>query len=435
MLDLANEKVSYYSADDIMLIALDLLDDGEVDEAMSACQKGLDQHPGDESLEMLEAKILVRMKRYEEADRLLTGKVDEDSPFGICIRFAIELATGDQQQAFDKLYQCLVDEKILILEYVQIIDEQFDLLPHRLVAQEVKRAAKYLEQREQKPSEQDAEALGRIGAFLMDCNCHEEAIPVLERALDYDAYDIYSWQDLARCQFEAQKLDDCRQTCEMGLAVDPENPLLNFMLGCIQCHNKEFAEAIEHLEIMRNFDNGKLKHDGVILDRQELEQNVTFTYEMLATCYIATNNPEKALECYEALANRTPNNPDVYMHMATLELDRGNINDAIDQIDKAIRLSPDNRGYRAFRVTMYTQLKRYDEAIADLNYVLSLGGQQKTILMAKGELCRSLNRLDEAEEAYRQLLKLNPTDHVTREMMRAFFESIGDFETAEGIGG
>ena len=58
MLDLADDKVSYYSTDDISQIIYDLLDDGDAEEAMAACQKGLDQHPEDEFLELIEAAIL-----------------------------------------------------------------------------------------------------------------------------------------------------------------------------------------------------------------------------------------------------------------------------------------------------------------------------------------------------------------------------------------
>ena len=53
MLDLADDKVSYYSTDDISQIIYDLLDDGDAEEAMAACQKGLDQHPEDEFLELI----------------------------------------------------------------------------------------------------------------------------------------------------------------------------------------------------------------------------------------------------------------------------------------------------------------------------------------------------------------------------------------------
>jgi len=383
MLDLADNKVSYYSTDEISQIVFDLLDDGDAVEAMSACQKGLDQHPGDEYLELIEAKVLVHLERFSEADRLLRGNQEEESPFGIGIRFGIDVAIGNKTQAFDQLFRQLRDDKILALEFVEIIDELFDHLPRHLVADYMQQSAQFVVERKPKPDEKDAEALGRMGALLMDCHCHREAIPVLEKALDFDAYDVYSWQDLSRCQFELQMFDDCRQSCEMGLAVDPENPLFNFALGYIQCQNNEFAEAIEHLEISRRYAEGKLQHENLNIDRQEAEQQTNFTYEMLGICYNATDNTDKARECYEVLVNRIPSFAEGYLRLATLALESGNLNDAMSNIEEAIRLEPDNKSYLAFRVTLLTSLHRFDESIKGLNQLIKLDAKSKTYLLAK----------------------------------------------------
>lgn len=433
MLDLIDKKVSYYSTDDISQIVYDLLDDGDAAEAMSACQKGLDQHPGDEYLELIEAKVLIHLKRFQEAEHLLKGNPDEQSPFGIGIRFGIDAATGDKHQAFATLLQHLKDDHLLALEFVEIVDEMFDHLPHHLTAEFMKQAADYVSGRKAKPDEQDAEALGRMGALLMDCHCHREAIPVLEKALDFDAYDVYSWQDLSRCQFELQMYDACRQSCEMGLAVDPENPLFNFILGYIQSQNNEQAEAIEHLEIARRYAEGKLQHEVINLERQEAEQQTNFTYEMLGNCYTALGQTQKARECYEVLVNRIPSFADGYMRLASLVLEQGNLNDALGYVDDAINIEPENRSYRAFRTTVLTSLHRFDDAIAELNHLITLDPTSKTYLLAKAELCLSLKRFSDADSAYRALLELNPKDKTTRELMRAYFESIGDDEALRRV--
>lgn len=433
MLDLADNKVSYYSTEEISQIVYDLLDEGDAVEAMTACQKGLDQHPGDEYLELIEAKILVHMERYDEAERLLTGKQDEQSPFGIGIRFGIDVATGDKRKAFDWLYQQVIDQKIYVLEFVEIIDELFDRLPHHLVAQYMLKAAQYVTENKPKPDAQDAEALGRMGAMLMDCHCHRDAIPVLEKALDVDAYDIYTWQDLSRCQFELQKYDDCRQSCEMGLAVDPENPLFNFALGYILCQDNQFAEAIEHLEISRRFIEGKLKRDNVNIERMELEQQTNCTYEMLGICYCAISDSKHARECYELLVNRNPTFAEGYFRLATMMMEQGNLTEAISYVEDAMRCEPKNTSYLAMHVTLLTSLRRFDEAMVGLDKLIELEPRSKTFLLAKAELCVNLKRLTEADKTYRRLLKLHPKDKATCALMRAYFDSIGDDDALSQI--
>ena len=298
MLDLADDKVSYYSTDDISQIIYDLLDDGDAEEAMAACQKGLDQHPEDEFLELIEAKILLHMNRYDEAEKLVKGNPDEQSPFGIGIHFGIDVKTKDQEEAYETLFRHLQKGDLTGLEFVEIIDELFDHLPHHLTAEYITKAADVVVGKPSKAEEQDAEALGRMGALLMDCNCHRDAIPVLEHALDMDAYDVYSWQDLSRCQFELQMFDECRNSCEMGIAIDPKNPLFNFALGFILYQKGEHTEAVEHLEVARQYAEGKLQHEAPHLDRQEVEQQTSVTYELLGSAYMALDEFDKARECY-----------------------------------------------------------------------------------------------------------------------------------------
>lgn len=433
MLDLADNKVSYFSTEEFTQIVYDLLDDGEAVEAMAACQRGLDQHPNDPFLELIEVKILIHLERFVEANRLLKSNTSEETPFSIGLRFGIDVATGDKKQAFEWLFGQLQQKKLYALEFVEIIDELFEHLPHHLVASFLLKAADHVVESKAKPDEQDAEALGRMGALLMDCHCHREAIPVLEKALDVDAYDVYTWQDLSRCQFELQMYDACRQSCEMGLAVDPENPLFNFALGYIQCQNNEFGDAIEHLEVSRQYAEGKLKHENLNIDRQEAEQQTNFTYEMLGVCYQSVGNLQKARECFEVLVNRIPSLANGYFRLATIVLESGNINEAMGYIDEAIRLEPNNTSYLALRITLYTSMHRFDEAIVELDKLIKLDVKPKTYLLAKAELCLSLRRFEEADMAYRQLLALKPKDATTCQLLRYYFESIGDDEAASQV--
>jgi len=433
MLDMADNKVSYYSTDDISQVIYDLLDEGNAEEAMKACQKGLDQHPGDEFLELIEAKILLHLKRFDEASKLVKGNPDEQTPFGIGIHFGIEVETKEQEKAFDTLFQHLQKGHMTGLEFVEIIDELFDQLPHHLTAEYLVKAADFVTGKEQKAEELDAEALGRMGALLMDCNSHREAIPVLEHALDLDAYDVYSWQDLARCQFELQMYDECRNSCEMGLAVDPVNPLFNFALGFILFQNDENAEAIEHLELSRQYAEGKLQHEDLHLDRQEVEQQTSITYELLGSSYSALGEYDKAAECYQVLVQRIPNYTEGYYKLALISLQKGNTTEALDYIQDAIHIDPENISYLALKVTILTDLHRFEEALDGLDELIELDPKSKAYLLAKAELSLNLKRFDEADTAYRTLLKLKPKDSTSRELMRAYFEAIGDDEALKKL--
>lgn len=432
MLDKVDGKIGWYSTDDIEQIVYDLLEEGDANEAMCACQIGLDQHPDDEFLEMVEAKVLVHMHRIDEAERLMTGKEETYSPFEISIRFGIMVNKGNVLQAFDYLHEQLTNEKITSLEFVEIVDEMFDCLPHATLASHLQQAASFCISNDKNQKEK-AEALGRIGAMLMDCNCHGEAIPILEKALDQDAYDVFTWQDLSRCQFELKQYDRCANSCEMGLAIDPNNPLLNFALGFIRFSDEDFEGSIEHLKIACDYAEGKLKHEEVRIDRTEAEQQAGLSFEMLGTAYMHLDRTDEAIECFLKLADRAPKADEIFMKLATLYMSKGDTPSALIQIDKAISLQPTLTEYKTLRVALLTDMHRFDEALAGLDELLKQQPRSKSFLLAKAELSMSLKRYDEADKTYRKLLKLKPKDYASKELMRAYFESIGDDEALKMI--
>lgn len=432
MLDKTDGKIGYYSTDDIEQLVYDLLDECDADEAMRACQIGLDQHPGDELLELVEAKVLVHLHKIAEAERIMEGKPEAASPFDVSIRFGIMVSKGKYQEALNYLTEKFMADKLMTIEFVEIIDEMFSYLPKAPTAECLVTVANHVI-KNSKQGEQEAEALGRIGAQLMDCNCHEKAIPVLERALDQDAYDVYTWQDLSRCQLELGQYEKCANSCEMGLAIDPNNPLFNFALGYICFSQNEFERCIEHLLIAKDFIEGKIKHEEVRIDRIEAEQQTNFTYEMLGNAYSMLGKNDKAIENYTKLIDRMPKFDEIYLKLATLHMDQGDTPEALKDIDNAIRLKPDKLEYKALRVAMLTDMHQYDEVMKELDELIRLQPQSKTYLLAKAQLSMNLNRYDEADKTYRRLLELKPKDDTSKELLRAYFESIGDNEALKKI--
>lgn len=352
MLDLADQKVGYYSTDDISLIAYDLLDDGDEEEALAACEKGLDQHPDDEFVLIVKAKVLGRMGRYDESERLLKGNPDEQSPFGISIRFAIDLHRSGERAALDALMADVRSQKLLPQEAIDILDERFDQILNAEKGIFLMNLSEYIEQSLDSLDSEDpqpAETLGRLGAMLMDCNCHEYAIHVLERALDIDAYDVYSWQDLARCQFNEKSYKACEQSCEMGLAIDPHNPFFNYALGAIRYGQRRFDECIAYLETVRQYFEGKIRHEEMHLDQNELNTQRDSTYELLGNAYQATERYEEAIDCYTHLIQHLPYFAEGYFRLSMLYAGIRDFEHALWAVSYALKLEPDNEEYAKYK--------------------------------------------------------------------------------------
>lgn len=428
MIDQLDKTVSYYSTEEVGQTVYDLLDDGEYDEALRACEMGLEQHSDDEYLEIVKAKVLSMLKRDAAARSLLEGNPDEWSPFGIGIHFTLDIRSQGSEKALTTLLSHFEKGELVAQEFVDIIDEQFDNLDRQLTAQFLKKASEVIQSKPASADANNAEALGRIGALLMDCNCHREAITVLEHAIDVDAYDVYSWQDLSRCQFELQMYDECLQSCDMGLAIDPTNPLFNFARGFILCDRHQYEEGLHNLEQVREYHEGRLKHEEVHLDRSEVEQQINLMFELLGTAYLALDQTDKAQECYTNLTNRLPNYAEAHYRLSMILSGKGDLLPSLEAIEKAMQLAPANETYLAYAVTIYTCLHQYKKAIKGIDQLLSVNPEKKTYLLAKAELSLTIKDYEGADKAYRSLLMLRPRDATSRTMLRSYFEAIGDEE-------
>ena len=307
----------------------------------------------------------------------------------------------DQEEAFGYLIRQQQEGRLSLLEFIDIVDELFDVLPHNLTAKYLKTTIKWLENHPLK-EEKLSEAIGRLGAMLMDCGCSKDAIPVFEKALDMDAYDIYSWQDLSRCQFDNNLYDDCANSCEMGLAIDPDNPIFHFALGFIRYTEENYEKAVDHLERARQFAEGRLEHEDLHLERQEAEQQVSIMYDLLGDSYIQLNRLEEATGCYQMLVNCQPGCDGGYFHLATLALDRGDIRGALQHIENAISIAPKNTTYLSLRVTLLTDLRRFEEALKGLDDLVKIQPKSKAFLLAQAELSLNLHHYEKADKAYQK---------------------------------
>jgi tetratricopeptide (TPR) repeat protein len=148
---------------------------------------------------------------------------------------------------------------------------------------------------------------------------------------------------------------------------------------------------------------------------------------------MALDEFDKARECYEMLVQRIPKFAEGYYRLSSLAMDKGDTPKAVEYIREAIQIEPDNTTYLGFYVTLLTELRKFNEALQVLDELIELDPKSKTYLLAKAELSLSLKRYDEADRAYRTLLKLKPKDSTSRELMRAYFEAIGDNEALKKL--
>lgn len=400
MAGLSQGRSVYLESEDFEQLGYEMLDDGDFAEALEAMDEGLRQHPGDEDLCKLRILLLILIGELNKAEKELQPYLNDGTPATIRLKFCLDVRQKKAAEAMPQLYEALKAKALNADEFFCTLEDVFNELPAELLGT-------YLPQIADEILSEDALSIARCAAVLMDCDRHAIAVPLLEKAIDIDAYDIFSWQDLARCQFTLQNNEKCLESCEMGLAIEPENPLLSFLAGYCLVEQQKYPEAIPHLEVMRQYVESGKRREGAHLDEQEEKNNAQATYDLLRECY------QQA--CHNAL-------------------DCGNINKALEWIERAIECAPQDETMRMMHITMLIEMKRYDEAFTALDNLISIiPTVRANLLLAKAELGLQCKRNELADKAFRQLLDLKPMDVTSREMMTAYFESIGDKEALKRI--
>lgn len=262
----------------------------------------------------------------------------------------------------------------------------------------------------------------------MDLHQFQQATIALEHAIDIDAYNIYSWQDLARCYFTMGEDEKCADACEYGLAIDPKNPALSFTRAYVMFNRQEFEKAIPLLDISRQYAEGKLKSDIFVGTEPEVREQANLTYMMLGQCYRNLEQTDKAIECFEILCERNPKDVEAIINLSTLYLERGDVSKALEVIDGAYALHPKEAPILALKVTMLTTLHRFEEAKEMLDKLIALKPRTYSYRLAKAHLCISIGHDEEGDKTFRELLSLNPKDKHVRQMLIDYFTTIGDKE-------
>lgn len=411
----------YFESDEIEQIAYDLLDDDIAIEALDVLDQGLKMHPGNESLIKIKVLILIHFKRLDEAHELFDPFVNDGTEATETLKFAFEVVHGRSRSALRGLQVKLKRKQIQSVDFVNLVDEMWTEIPDDVKIDYLESTSKLITD--------SSEALARIGAMFMDLKEHAKAIDSLERALDIDAYDIYTWQDLTRCAFELQDYEKCEEGCEFGIAIDPNNPLLHFVRGFILLVQKgDFNGAIESLLLCKKFFEGELQHEEIQIPEHEREAQISMTYDMLAQCYGNLDDVDNSIKCYEKLISRMPDHHEAMFDLTRQYLDKGDFPKALDTINRAIKIEKKNTSYLSIKASILASMHYFDEALDTLDKLIKIKPSSKNFVLAKAELALGTHKYDIADSEFRKLLKMKPNEASTKSLMREYFLSIGDVE-------
>jgi len=117
---------------------------------------------------------------------------------------------------------------------------------------------------------------------------------------------------------------------------------------------------------------------------------------------------DEASALYRKILALNPRNADALHLLGVIELQRKNPSAAIELIDRAIEIDPNNAVFFSNRGLAFEGLKRFHDALASYGRALTIQPGYADALNNRGNALRALNRFDDALASYARALAVKP---------------------------
>lgn len=325
-------KSVYFDADEYDDLAeyYDKLDD--IETARQIVDLGLSIHPDNESLMLRFGKYLVYDAKYTTALHYLNSRFSSYDFELYLLKIECLLHLDLYAEAYELTAEILNDE-----------DTDLDVI------------------------------LSELGFLYVSAEYYDEAILYFEKSLEYDPNNIDVLNDLAYAYEVKSDFASAIIVCNQILDADPYSVDSWIMLGKLHSLEEDFEKAIDAFDFALALDESninvlKLKaHCLLLSERSEeavemlrecinLSPNESLLYLSLAECYMSLEHYEdvfQSLLAYEELVGETPESMAKKAHVFLLQ---GQIDEAVEFIDKALNADSDSFDVNMIAGEVYLKL-------------------------------------------------------------------------------
>lgn len=355
---------------------------GDLDKARSLRDSITD--PADREVYFLNAELMIREKREDEAEHYLHRLADE---------------MESEKELF------IYDSACIFLDYglYNYAEEWSEWLMGL---------------------QSDAKACQLKGEVYLATEQYEDAISVLDTALDLDPYSLTAWNMMAEAHFMREEFYEAIEAADFALAIDETNARAQLMKANShfhQGHNEEAHEAYQKYieeheadelpyffdgicltnlnrldEALAQLRKAEALAQGMSVEQQQLYLQLAFVYSKLKAAQTALFYLEKAREedknnleynllkghilqengdvarataCFEQAIEESKNPARTKHSIAVSLSENGRYGEAVTLLLEVIQEDPENMGRRCYAYLAYCFLKleRYDDYLFFLN--------------------------------------------------------------------
>jgi tetratricopeptide (TPR) repeat protein len=255
---------------------------------------------------------------------------------------------------------------------------------------------------------------------------NEAARSVLEPVLSDDTYRFAAFELLGRIAFDREDFEQAEKYFTSLTEETPQNRFSWLFLAIIYNRQNQFQQSLTVLERSLNIhqnDVDLLAMYGSTLsqvgrDREAipplekalaLNRENTATITSIAAVYDKLEMWDKSDSLYEEILQKNPrnalllNNYSYSLAQRNLQLER-----ALEMVDMALQVEPDNGAYLDTKGWIYYKMGRYEEARQYIQKALDSREDSAEVLEHMGDIYYQLGKLEEAKNYWERALEKDP---------------------------
>jgi tetratricopeptide (TPR) repeat protein len=352
----------------------------DLQKALEAVEFGSEQYPFSSSLLIKKADILLSLRRYKDALKILEqAELFDGGDINLYIlKTDVWLALDEQEKAVELLEKALYsfegEERIeLLFELADVYDdyEEFDKVFDclKLVL-------------EQDPNNE--EALYKICFWTDFTGRSEESIRLHQKIIDDFPYNELAWFNLAAAYQGLKLYEKAIDAYQYAIAIDEKFDYAYRNIGDAYIRLRKFKEAIEALEKVL-----------------ELSKPEDVIFEAIGHCYDRLHNYAQARFYYRKASHMNAEDSKLFYKIACTYYNEGQWESAIKQLDNALKIHRHQPEYNLLMGECKFQVGAFKEAIQYLSNVVRVRPKNSSGWEA---LIRCLYKADFLEEAREQVM-------------------------------
>jgi tetratricopeptide (TPR) repeat protein len=379
--NLKNGQSHVFLDEDAFEKIIEYFDDKEdLHKALEAVELAVEQYPYSSSLLIKKADILLSLRHYRDALKLLEhAELFDSRDINLYIlKTDAWLALDQHEKAVELLEKALLsfegEEKIeLLFELADVYDdyEEFDKVFDclKLIL-------------EQEPNNE--EALYKICFWTDFTGRNEESIKLHQKIIDDFPYNELAWFNYAAAYQGLKLYEKAIDAYKYAIAIDEKFDYAYRNMGDAYIRLRKYKEAIESLEKVL-----------------ELSKPENVIFEAIGHCYDRIHNYAQARFYYRKASHMNHEDSKLFYKIACTYYNEGQWESAIKQLDNAMKIHPHQFEYNLLMGECKIQAGAFKEAIQYFSEVVRTRPKN---LSGWEALIRCLFKADFLEEAKEQVM-------------------------------